>query len=74
MYLAIKYQYILYTLDSNDSISFKTFLPKKKKVFYMDIIGEYATFYKYQKITILNAFIRVKSNFKRFLCFKISEY
>ena len=47
MYLAIKYQYTLYTLDASNSISFKTFLPKKKKVFYIDIIGEYAAFYKY---------------------------
>ena len=47
MYLSIKYQSILYTSNAVNSITFKTFLPKKKKVFYMDIIGEYAVFYKY---------------------------
>ena len=56
MYLSIKYQSILYTSNAVNSITFKTFLPKKKKVFHMDIIGEYTTFYKYQK----------NENFKRF--------
>jgi len=63
VHLSIKYHFILYTSNAVNSITFKTFLPKKKKVFYMDIIGEYTVFYKYQKITILNVFIDIKSNF-----------
>ena len=74
MYLAIKYQYTLYTLDASNSISFKTFLPKKKKVFCIDIIGEYTVFYKYQKNNHLKRFHRYKVQFLSVLCFKIPKY
>ena len=49
MYLAIKYQSILYTLDASNSISFKTILPKKKKYFLVKLYANDATFYKYRK-------------------------
>ena len=35
LYLAIKYQYTLYTLNASNSISFKIFLPKKKHFIYI---------------------------------------
>lgn len=73
MYLAIKYQYTLYTLDASNSISFKTILPKKKKVFYMDIIGEYTAFYKYQKNNHFKRFHRYKVQFLSVFMFQDSE-
>lgn len=73
MYLAIKYQYTLYTLDASNSISFKTFLPKKKKVFCMDIIGEYTVFYKYQKNNHFKRFHRYKVQFLSVFMFQDSE-
>ena len=73
MYLAIKYQSILYTLDSSNSISFKTLLPKKKKVFYIDIIGEYDAFYKYQKNNHFKRFHRYKVQFLSVFMFQDSE-
>ena len=42
----MKYQTILYTLNPSFSILYKTFLPKKKKVFYMHIIAFCSIFYK----------------------------
>lgn len=73
MYLAIKYQYTLYTLDASNSISFKTFLPKKKKVFCIDIIGEYTVFYKYQKNNHFKRFHRYKVQFLSVFMFQDSE-
>lgn len=73
MYLAIKYQYTLYTLDASNSISFKTFLPKKKKVFCMDIMGEYTVFYKYQKNNHFKRFHRYKVQFLSVFMFQDSE-
>jgi len=73
VYLAIKYQCTLYTLDASNSISFKTFLPKKKKVFCMDIIGEYTVFYKYQKNNHFKRFHRYKVQFLSVFMFQDSE-
>ena len=73
MYLAIKYQFILYNLDASNSISFKIFLPKKKKVFCMDIIGEYTVFYKYQKNNYFKRFYRYKVQFLSVFMFQDSE-
>lgn len=73
MYLAIKYQYTLYTLDASNSISFKTFYLKKKKVFCMDIIGEYTVFYKYQKNNHFKRFHRYKVQFLSVFMFQDSE-
>lgn len=73
MYLAIKYQYTLYTLDASNSISFKTFLPKKKKVFCIDIIGKYTVFYKYQKNNHFKRFHRYKVQFLSVFMFQDSE-
>lgn len=42
----MKYQTILYTLNPSFSILYKTFLPKKKKVFYIYIIAFCSIFYK----------------------------
>ena len=72
MYLAIKYQYTLYTLDASNSISFKTFLPKKK-VFCIDIIGKYTVFYKYQKNNHFKRFHRYKVQFLSVFMFQDSE-
>jgi len=72
VYLAIKYQYTLYTLDASNSISFKTFY-LKKKVFCMDIIGEYTVFYKYQKNNHFKRFHRYKVQFLSVFMFQDSE-
>ena len=42
----MKYQTILYILNPSFSILYKTFLPKKKKVFYIYIIAFCSVFYK----------------------------
>ena len=46
MHLSIKYQTILYVNESNISIPQKTFLPKKKKHFYISLT-ELGFFYNY---------------------------
>ena len=83
MYLAIKYQYTLYTLDASNSISFKTFLPKKKKYFACILYANDATFYKYQwndyskrfhgdNVQILSVFMFLNWKILNF-CYRLSE-
>ena len=71
MHLAIKYQYTLYTLNASNSISFKTFLPKKKSILHVYYMHTMSLFINISEMIILSVLVGKFSILKHFYVFKL---